>query len=177
MRRASSRVSKLLAIPFALFISSCAETLPLQPSPESLALRRTTSPNVHLLSCPTPLTLTATKTIGPAGGSIQIAGHELHIPKGAVRRPTRFSVRAPAGESVQLDINAARQSHYRFAVPARVTISYDRCPRQQDSSDIDAWYIPDDAPARPEAMGGVHDPVHRTVTFTTIHLSTFAVAY
>jgi hypothetical protein len=77
-----------------------------------------------------------------------------------------------------VDITAGAGKHYSFLKPARVTISYDRCPRQNRFlGTADAWHVDPDTGEPLENMGASVDRRSRTVGFTTTHLSTYIVLY
>ena len=67
----------------------------------------------------------AQKTIGPSGGSIQVNGHVLTVPAGALSRNVTISATAPTGfvASVQF-----QPEGLRFARPATLTLDYSSCP-------------------------------------------------
>ena len=52
----------------------------------------------------------AARMIGPAGGSVELAGHRLVVPAGAVSHPTRFTLRLVDAGFVEVDLKAARAS-------------------------------------------------------------------
>lgn len=67
----------------------------------------------------------AQKTIGPAGGTIQVNGHVLRIPSGALSRNVTISATAPAEyvASVRFEPEGLQ-----FARAATVTLDYSTCP-------------------------------------------------
>jgi hypothetical protein len=78
-----------------------------------------------LLKCSNLPYASATKTIGPLGGTISAGPHTLIIPPGAVLNPTTITMTAPTG----LGVNAVKfqPEGLRFVTPASLTMSYSNC--------------------------------------------------
>jgi len=94
------------------------------------------------------------------------------IPAGVVTSPTDFTLRAPAGRHLKVDIWAGENEHFEFSSPVAVTISYARCKRQNLlRSSAEAWYIDTATGAPLVNMGASSNPERRTVTFFIDHLS------
>ena len=168
-------------LPFALlFLGACDTPSPTAPALSPTLARRAEqvdSPR-QIAVCPTTESYRAEATIGPRGGSIAGGGHRLTIPAGTLARPTRFTLHAPAGDQVRLELTANGADHYRFSTPVVVTISYDRCTRQHwPPAQATAWYLADGETQPSERMRGKDDRKRRAVTFLTNHFSTYVVAY
>lgn len=177
MIRSRFTVPATIAIFAPFLLAACSESGPTAPAPVALLHRSPTS-GAQLALCPTEWTSSATARIGPDGGSVTVAGHRIDIPAGAVTRPTRITLRVPAGDALRVEITAGAAPHYTFLAPARVTISYDRCPRQHGMlRTADAWYLDPETGRPVEEMHATVDRRHRTVSFTTTHLSTYIVLY
>jgi hypothetical protein len=175
--RSRFTVPATIAIFAPFLLAACGESGPTAPAPVALFDRSPTS-GAPLALCPTDQTSSATALIGPDGGSVAVAGHRIDIPAGAVARPTRITLRAPAGDVLRVEITAGAAPHYTFLAPARVTISYDRCPRQHGlMRTADAWYLDPETGHPIEEMHATLDRRQRTVSFTTTHLSTYIVLY
>jgi hypothetical protein len=132
----------------------------------------------RLVSCPSQELRVASQTIGPLGGDLSAGGMTLSIPPGAVPLPTLFTVTVPPSKYVEVEITALGVEHFVFDAPVRITLDYGRCTRSDiDQAPLTVWYIDGitDTPLRP--MGGEDDKGARTVTFTTGHLSSYAIAY
>ena len=80
--------------------------------------------------CPTNTTESVSGEIGAEGGSLEVAGHRLTIPAGALTHPARFTLTAPAGRLLEVAVAVRATEPSRFSAPAAVTISYERCKRQ-----------------------------------------------
>jgi hypothetical protein len=170
-------VPATIAIFAPFLLAACGESAPTAPAPVAL-LDRSPTNGERLAYCPTDHSSSATALIGPDGGSVAVAGHRIDIPAGAVARPTRVTLRVPAGHALQVEITAGAAPHYTFLAPARVTISYDRCPRQHGLlRTADAWYLDPETGRPVEEMHATVDRRHRTVSFITTHLSTYIVLY
>lgn len=165
------------AVMVALFtaVAACADSggeLPLEPAAAELASTSST-----LLECPTNETLSVTDTLGLLGGTVTLDGHAITLPYGAVAFPTELTLTAPAGQYVELDIRANDLESFEFQEPVSIRISYDRCTRNNTADDLlTAWYIDSATKALLEDMGGTDDKEARNVTFSTDHLSAFAIA-
>jgi hypothetical protein len=76
----------------------------------------------------------ASKVIGPDGGSVELIGHRIDVPAGAVGAPTRFTLTViPERAEVELEATAdgmlgtvTNVGKRGFRVPVRVTMSYER---------------------------------------------------
>ncbi|MFL5576888.1 MAG: hypothetical protein ACJ79S_13055 [Gemmatimonadaceae bacterium] len=131
-----------------------------------------------LLACPSATTQSATAVIGPRGGVVGVAGSALIVPAHAVRKPTTFTFVVPASPVVQVEIHTAGATHYEFARPVAVSISYARCAADVlPDAQLGAWWVDGATLARLGVMAGIDDRQHRRVTFITDHLSGYAVVY
>jgi hypothetical protein len=67
----------------------------------------------------------AMKSIGPAGGTIKIAGFEVIVPPGAVAKPTNFTIKLPADPSGSRYVWAEFGPHNQtFAFPVTLILPY-----------------------------------------------------
>jgi hypothetical protein len=161
----------------ALLFSACGDPTGIGREPDALSLRvEAAGPLADaLLYCPVKHSRSRTDVIDARGGSLQLEGHSIDIPAGAVSAPTAFTISVPASLHLEVDVSAAGNVHYRFAKPVVMTISYKRCARQ-DPASLTVWYI-DQATGSPiEPMPGVDDKRRRSITFLTDHLSGYAIA-
>jgi hypothetical protein len=130
-----------------------------------------------LVECPTNTASTATGLITSLGGVVSAGGTSIIVPAGAVLDPTTVTVTVPASNYMEVDISVAGVDHYLFQLPVTVTVSYARCSRANiDRSFLSAWYIDTDTHALLEQMPSSDNKLTRTVTFTTGHLSGYALA-
>ena len=133
--------------------------------------------HAKLLRCPTTETATTTAVVTPLGGLLSVAGTSVSIPAGAVTVPTTITVTVPASQYMEIDVTALGVEHFIFAAPVTVTVSYARCDmRRTDRAPLYAYHINSITKKLLERMPSVDDKTARTVTFTTGHLSGYALA-
>ena len=155
-----------------------APAAPAAPAPDASLLGLIGTPT--LIQCPTTATSTASGLIDALGGTISVNGASIVIPAGAVLQQTLFTVTMPASQYVKVDITATDPllgplTNYRFQLPATVRLSYARCGRGWWMP-LTAWYVDSSTNALLQNMLGVDDKLTRAVIFTTLHLSSYAVA-
>lgn len=165
-------VRRLVAA-IALVFMGCGDSTPTDPS-----LRRVASAP-QLLVCPSSVTLTSTFLADPLlGGSLTLGGTTVTVPAGAVSLPTLFVVTIPASRYMEVDVHASGLTSFLFNEPATISIDYSRCTRPTARKrTLQAWYIDSDTKALLENMNGTDDKTARRVTFSTGHLSGYALAY
>ena len=112
--------------------------------------------------------------IGVAGGTLKGNGVSMTIPPGALPAATHFRVRIPSSPYAEAEIHADGQEHYQFLQPVVIAIDYDRCGTPIGT--LTAWHIDPDTHVLLENMGGVNDVINRRVSFSTMHLSGYAIA-
>ena len=131
-----------------------------------------------LVTCPIKTTRSVSALLGPLGGTLSLDGTSVTLPAGAVTVPTLLTLTIPASNYVEVEITANGLEHFLFELPVAVSIGYGRCTRSDiDAAPLTAWYIDGATNALLEHMGGVDDKASRTVTFSTGHLSSYAIAY
>lgn len=144
-------------------------------SRQAVAGRLSGGPN--LVECPTSTASSASGLITPLGGMVSAGGTTISVPAGAVMVPTTITVTVPASNYMEVDISVPGVAHFEFLQPVSVTLGYARCTRSDiDRSPLTAWFIDSQTKEPLEAMGGVDDKTARTVTFSTGHLSGYALA-
>ena len=113
-------------LPALLFVvMSCGDRSALEPK-----LRRefsATADNFERLARyqSGPLTLTiasATKLIGPHGGSLSLLGFEVVVPPGAVTKTTLFTIRLPVDLATSQFVRAEFAPHQEFAAPVTIRL-------------------------------------------------------
>ena len=169
---------KRLALPgallVALFPAACGDAGdgPLAPDVPAFS-----SSGATLVECPVAETRSTTGVVGLLGGTISLDGHSISLPAGAVLLPTQIELTVPASNYMEIAIHANGLESFEFNAPVTVTLSYDRCTRSDiDQRTLTAWHIDEATKALLENMGGTDDKQARTVTFTSGHLSGFAIA-
>jgi hypothetical protein len=172
-----SMSSNLRYITAALLIAACAGPgITDAPRSAELASARLAAGS-NLIQCTEGPASSADGLVTPLGGVVTSGGTTITIPPGAVAEPTLIQVEVPASKLVETDISVPGLEHFEFLLPVTVTVSYAHCSRANiDRSPITAWYIDTETKALLEHMGGIDNKLTRTVTFTTPHLSGYALA-
>lgn len=150
-------------------------------SAESIALwplaPRTDVSDATLISCPTTSTESVTQRIGLSGGVLAIGGTRVVIPLGAVLSPEDFTLTIPESPYAEIRVRTGTAEHYLFQRPVLMSIDYSRCATPAlDQHALSVWNIDPDSKALLEQMTSVDLKLTHTITFTTIHLSGYAVA-
>lgn len=108
---------------------------------------------------------------------MSLGGSSITIPSGALSVPTLITLTLPAGQYMELDVQADAFTSFLFNQPVSVTIDYSRCNRNLSSDTLTVWNIDEQTKALLQNMGGVTDTTAQTITFSTGHLSGYAVAF
>ena len=132
----------------------------------------------QLIACPNAVADSGTVLADPLlGGTLSIAGASIAVPPGAVSVPTLLHVVVPVSSYAEVRVSAEGVEHLLFDAPVAITIDYSRCARPSlDLYPLVAWYVETDSYALLERMGGTDDKSAHRVTFTTGHLSSYALA-
>ena len=132
-----------------------------------------------LLACPSTGTQTVTGVVGLLGGSLSLGSTKITIPVGAVLEPTLFQIVIPESQYMEVEVHAVGLTSFLFKRPVQITIDYSRCSDDAipAGAQLQGVYIDGDTKAVLQQMGGVDDHDSRRITFSTPHLSGYAVAY
>jgi len=153
---------------------SCGEQRATAPG---TATSRNDGSSHSLVECPTNETTTTSAVVGLLGGVINLGGTSITIPSGALTVPTLLKVTIPASQYMEIDVTAVGFTSFVFQQPVSVTIDYSRCARSDiDQQTLHVWHIDPNTKQRLEDMGGTDDKASRRITFSTGHLSGYAVA-
>lgn len=178
-RRIQSFASALSVVVTLMAVASCAaDTTTSPPALSPIAALPEASSSVRLLQCDPPASsASVTGLIGPLGGTLSVGNTSVVIPENAVLAPTSFRLTVPASSTVQISVKAGDAEHYQFLLPVLVTIDYSRCSAGLSVLDpLSAWNVDETTGALLENMSGTNDPLTHTMTFSTGHLSGYAVA-
>lgn len=169
-------ISAVLVASALLVAGACAEGPTTRPQPGTPAL--SSSIGATLVECPTSVSSSASALVTPLGGGVATAGgSSISVPAGAVLVPTTITITVPASNYMEVDITADGAPHYTFQKPVTVSIDYSRCSRANiEKSSLTAWYIDSATKALLERMQSSDDKLARRVSFSTGHLSGYAVA-
>jgi hypothetical protein len=187
MRRYSTRPLAALLAAGALF-AGCGDltTQPTAASPAASLARQesiggTDGPAaLRLLECPyTGPDRRGIGAIGLFGGQLSAGGARMSAPLGAVLSVTLFETVVPASRYMEVEIHAVGLGSFLFQRPVNVTIDYSRCDEDAipPGATPRAVYIDGETKEILEDMGGEVDRAARTITFSTGHLSGYAVAF
>jgi hypothetical protein len=178
-RARALRPKRLLAIAALCALGACGDQRPTQPADATANdFLGGLFSGPRLVECQTSESISTDGTIGALGGTISIGGTSVLIPAGALLGPTDVRLTIPASKYVEVEIRAGNQEHFLFELPIAVTIDYSRCDRSDVLfKPLSAWYIDAETKQLKENMSGVDNKLTRSVTFTTPHLSGYAIAF
>ena len=163
-----------IAVAALLLATSCGEQRATAPSPSG-SLSKDAVPS--LLECPTNQATSTTGVVDLLGGSVFLGTTGITLPAGALTTPTLFQVSVPASQYMEIDVSAVGFQTFLFQQPVTITIDYSRCSRSDiDQKTLHVYHIDPLTHELLEDMGGVDDKVSQQITFTTTHLSGYAVA-
>jgi hypothetical protein len=130
-----------------------------------------------LVTCPTNETSSSTAVITPLGGILSAAGTTVSIPAGALLEPVTVTLTVPASNYMEIDVSVEGATSFLFQSPITVSLSYARCTRSNiNASPNTVYHIDSDTHDLLEAMPTIDDKLSQTATFTTGHLSGYALA-
>lgn len=130
-----------------------------------------------LIECPSSESFFNSGVIGAAGGLLSAGGVTIAIPANALLANATVSITVPASKYVEAEISVQGSEHFVFQLPVVVTMSYARCSRSNiDLMPLSAWYIDSNTKQLLEKQPSFDNKLLRTVTFTTGHLSGYAIA-
>ena len=131
----------------------------------------------RLISCPGTQTVTNSGLLGVLGGTVTAAGSSITLPLGAVVGPTLIRMTVPVSSYMEIDVTANDLLSFLFQKSVTITIDYSRCPQSAtQGKTLTVWHIDTQTKALLQNMNAVNDPVARRITFTTDHLSGYAIA-
>ena len=170
-----------LLVAGAMAVMSCGDLAPVAPRSMDVALQADrggllsqTLKKTGLLSCTALPYASATKTIGPEGGVINVGPHTLTVPAGALRRNVQITATAPSGTTSHIDFQPAG---LEFRVPASVTMSYANCNLFGTLTPKQIAYTNDDLTEIYYYLLGSNDLLAKKVTGQLHHFSDYVVAW
>ena len=182
MRRVTTPTLAALSAAALLTVACGDPTAAPSPSGTTAGPRRVsdhTGGEARLLACtPAAEEQRTLALVGPLGATVRLGNTSVEVPPGALLDETLLEVVVPATEAVEYGIHAVGVSHFVFESPVTVTLDYARCADAlPPNAEPEGVYIRRDPYEVLEHMGGAADRDARTVTFTTGHLSGYAVAF
>ena len=131
-----------------------------------------------LLQCPATQTSTTSALVTSVGGIVSLGGTSIRIPAGALLAATTISLTVPASQNMEIEVRANDLTSFLIQQTVSITNDYSRCPAAEaNKAPRSVWHIDTQTKALIENMGGVDDKTSHTITFTTGHLSGYAVAF
>lgn len=165
-------------VPLALLMAASAVVAACDQAPVAEPLGQedyvAVQPRTLLSACTVAPSAKASKVVGAGGGSVSVAGVTVTIPAGAVLEDTEFRVHVPSSTYAEAEIRANGQDHYQFQAPVVIAMDYTRC--STPAGPLAVWHIDPETKALLEDMGGVDDVEKQQMTFSTMHLSGYAIA-
>lgn len=165
-----------IALATAATLIACAAPSITDANSRELAVRGAALGTPNLIECPVNSSSSTTATVGPLGGLVSVGGTSISIPAGALLSSVDVTVTVPESNLMEIDISVSGTEHFIFELPVVVTLSYARCTRNLGLTPLSVWYIDSDTKEPLENMGGINDPLLKTMTFVTPHLSGYAIA-
>ena len=174
--------ARLLLAAAALVMSgtSCLDSTnnPTAPARSPVTANRDAVSELQLLSCAANESQQTSALLGLLGGTVSLGGTSLHLPFGSVLSGQLFQIVVPASNYMEVDVHAVGLTSFLFQSPATITIDYSRCVDSiPEGAQLHAVYIDSDTKAILQDMGGANDSLAHRITFSTPHLSGYAVAY
>ena len=170
-----SKFAACFAAAVLMFANSCDKGLSPRPAPATLALVPLAGP-VTLAVCPSSQTQSASRIISLLGGTVAIGGTSVVVPLGALLSPTSIALEIPASQLMYVDVTANGGS-FLFKKAIAITIDYSRCSAAIKQKTLSVWNIDPNTHALLQNMGGIDNKLTHQITFTTIHLSGYALAF
>lgn len=131
-----------------------------------------------LLRCATNQTQTTTALVTTLGGSVSIGGTSIQIPAGALAIATNITVTIPQSTFMEIEVKANDLTSFVFQHDVSITIDYSRCPASEaDKAPLSVWHIDPQTKQLLESRGGTDNKSTHRITFSTGHLSGYAVAF
>lgn len=131
-----------------------------------------------LLRCPTTQTQSTTALVTTLGGVVSVGGTSVQIPAGALTAATSITLTIPASQYMEIEVKANDLTSFLFQQSVSMTIDYSRCSASEaNKAPLSVWHIDTQTKALLENMGGTDSKTSHTITFSTGHLSGYAVAF
>ena len=127
--------------------------------------------------------LQVSKLIGVEGGSVNLAGHTITVPAGAVDQPTVFTLTLATNGHVEVDLsatvtdllgNAVDTGSKGFRKPVTLSLTYAWASNVSDPSRLLILRLLDNG--KVEALPSTVQPTGKTVTVQLDHFSKYCLA-
>lgn len=131
---------------------------------------------------PLVTTREVSRLIGASGGTLNLAGHTLTVPEGAVSVPTVFVLTIPPSGRVEVELQALVSTlsglvdvgEEGFDRPVTLSLTYAWASNVTDPSTLKILHLREDGSAEP--LPTTVDPTGKTVTARLHHFSRYCMA-
>ncbi|MGQ0815712.1 MAG: hypothetical protein ACT4O1_14850 [Gemmatimonadota bacterium] len=133
-----------------------------------------------------PLDLVASATITPDGGTVELLGHSIHVPSGAVTSLTTFTIEIASLEHISVDLTATavvpdlisgpNVGKRGFRKPVTLTLTYKRSPDAATLNPKKLHILHLQGSNAVPVGGRKVDPVAQTVSAKLQHFSKYCMA-
>jgi hypothetical protein len=131
-----------------------------------------------LLRCASGQTQTTTAVVTALGGVLSLGGTSVQIPAGALAIATNLTLTIPQSPYMEIEVTANELTSFVFQQDVSITIDYSRCPAAEAAkTPLSVWHIDPQTKQLLENRGGTDDKSTHRITFSTGHLSGYAVAF
>lgn len=159
------KLAATLAVALLAFTGSCDFHLFPPPPPQAT-----------LAVCPSDQTQSTSSILDALGGTVSIGGTSVVVPVGALLSATSIELSIPASQYMEIGVTA-NGGHFLFQTPITITIDYSRCSSDIQQKTLSVWNIDPDTKQLLQNMGGVDNKLTHQITFTTPHISGYAIAF
>ena len=123
-------------------------------------------------------TQTTSALVTTLGAAVSLGGTSVRIPANALTTATTITLTVPASQYMEIEVTANNLTSFVFQQAVSITIDYSRCgPDQANKTPLTVWHIDTHTKQLLENMGGIDNKTSHSITFTTGHLSGYAVAF
>lgn len=133
------------------------------------------SPGPNFLPCQNDKEERVSRVIDASGGTIELGGHRLDVPAGAVDGAVEFTMALLPARMLKVRIQANGQGSFAFKVPATLTLSYARCGAAVDPSRLRIYKIDPQSDQVLADLGGTLDAQASTLSATSRTLSVYTL--
>lgn len=133
-------------------------------------------PPTTLAVCPTGTAQQTSNVLGPLGGIVSLGGTSVSLPLGSLLSPTSIELSIPASPYMEIGVTA-NGGHFLFQQPIAITLDYSRCSADIQQKPLTVWNIDPYTHRLLENMGGIDNKLTHQITFTTLHLSGYALVF
>lgn len=153
-------------------------TPPSSPTPPTPPSSPAPPASPTLLQCPSTQTQSSSSLLTALGGVVHVGATAVTVPAGALLAATTITLTIPASPYMEIEVDANNLTSFLFQQAVTITIDYSRCSATEaNKAPLSVWHIDTKTKQLLENMGGVDNKTTHSITFTTGHLSGYAVAF